>query len=266
MMRDLVNDAEGDVTLPDPDPVRRTQAQMKQALPKRFYKDVAAVDTPDGFVIQLDGRPVRTPGKALLALPSRNAAELVVAEFAAQQEVIDPVSMPVLRIVNSAIDGVAPDMQAVLEDIIRYSGSDLVCYRSDAPQALVSRQASAWDPVLGWARSALGAQFFLAEGVMHVTQPQGSLDAVGSWLRQRQDPFWLASIHVMTTLTGSALLALAADAGVLASDQIWAAAHVDEDWNSEQWGEDDEAVARRQARYRDFSAAISLVRALQARD
>lgn len=265
-MRDLINDAEAGLPLSEPDPVRRTQAQMKQALPKRFYQDVAAVDTVDGFVIQLDGRPVRTPGKALLALPSRNAAELVVAEFAAQQEVIDPVSMPVLRIVNSAIDGVAPDMQAVLEDVIRYCGSDLVCYRSDAPQALVERQAAAWDPVLGWARSALGAQFYLAEGVMHVTQPQGSLDAVGAWLRQRQNPFWLASIHVLTTLTGSALLALAAEAGALSSDQTWAAAHVDEEWNIEKWGEDDEAVARRQARYHDFSAAISLIRALQASD
>ena len=261
-MRDLINDAEAGISLSEPDPVRRTQAQMKQALPKRFYQEVAAVDTADGFVIQLDGRPVRTPGKARLVLPSRNAAELVVAEFAAQQEVIDPVSMPVLRIVNSAIDGVAPDMSAVLEDIIRYSGSDLVCYRSDAPQALVARQAAAWDPVLGWARSALGAQFYLAEGVMHVTQPQGSLDAVGAWLRQRQNPFWLASIHVLTTLTGSALLALAVEADALSSDEIWAAAHVDEDWNIEKWGEDDEAVARRQSRYHDFSAAISLMRAL----
>lgn len=240
------------------DPIRRTQAHMRQALPRRFYKDVTIAEIDEGFVIQLDGKPVRTPGKALLTLPSYNAAALVVAEFSAQQEVIDPVSMPVLRIVNSAIDGVAPDMQAVLEDIKRYSGSDLVCYRAEGPQELVERQAAAWDPVLDWARSVLGAEFLLAKGVMPVVQPQTSLDAVGAWLEQRQDPFLLAALHVMTTLSGSALLTLAVDGGALTSDQAWAAAHIDEDWNGEKWGEDTEALARRHTRYRDFTAAVAL--------
>lgn len=252
--------------VPHPDPVRRTQEQMKQALPRRFYSDAVAVETADGFIIQLDGKPVRTPGKALLAVPTRKAAELVAAEFLAQEEVINPVSMPVLRIINSAIDGVAADLQAVVEDVIRFSASDLICYRAEAPEALVVRQALAWNPVLDWARSALDAQFFLAEGIMHVKQPQKSLDAVGSWLQQRQDPFRLASIHVMTTLSGSALLALAVDAGALAAEQAWLAAHVDEDWNIEQWGEDDEANARRQARHREFNAAVTLGLALQGSD
>lgn len=257
-MSDLFNNSGAGNSQAGSDPVRRTQAQMKQALPKRFYKDVTIAEIDEGFVIQLDGKPVRTPGKALLALPSRNAAALVAAEFSAQQEVIDPVSMPVLRIVNSAIDGVAADMQAALEDIKRYSGSDLVCYRAEAPQELVERQATAWDPVLDWARSVLGAEFLLAKGVMHVAQPQTSLEAVGAWLEQRQDPFLLAAIHVMTTLSGSALLALAVDAGALTSDQAWTAAHIDEDWNSEKWGDDAEAVARRHARHHDFAAAIAL--------
>lgn len=261
-MRDLLNDLEAGKLVSDPDPMRRAQNQMRQALPKRFYKEAEAVETPEGFAVQLDGRPVRTPGRALLALPSAAAAALVAAEFAAQDETIDPVTMPVLRIVNTAIDGVAPDMQAVLEDVMRFSASDLLCYRADAPEALVARQGEAWDPVLDWARSALGARFFLAEGVMHVEQPRESVAAVGLWLRQRQEPFRLSAIHVMTTLTGSALLALAVEAEALTPEEAWTAAHVDEDWNAEQWGEDAEAAARRVVRRKEFDAAVALVRSL----
>lgn len=261
-MRDLLNDLEAGKLVSDPDPMRRAQNQMRQALPKRFYKEAEAVETPEGFAVQLDGRPVRTPGRALLALPSAAAAALVAAEFAAQDETIDPVTMPVLRIVNTAIDGVAPDMQAVLEDVMRFSASDLLCYRADAPEALVARQGEAWDPVLDWARSALGARFFLAEGVMHVEQPRESVAAVGLWLRQRQEPFRLSAIHVMTTLTGSALLALAVEAEALTPEEAWTAAHVDEDWNTEQWGEDAEAAARRVVRRKEFDAAVALVRSL----
>jgi len=261
-MRDLLNDLEAGKLVSDPDPMRRAQNQMRQALPKRFYKEAEAVETPEGFAVQLDGRPVRTPGRALLALPSAAAAALVAAEFAAQDKTIDPVTMPVLRIVNTAIDGVAPDMQAVLEDVMRFSASDLLCYRADAPEALVARQAEAWDPVLDWARSALGARFFLAEGVMHVEQPRESVAAVGLWLRQRQEPFRLSAIHVMTTLTGSALLALAVEAEALTPEEAWTAAHVDEDWNAEQWGEDAEAAARRVVRRKEFDAAVALVRSL----
>jgi len=261
-MRDLSNHSDGANHRPDADPVRRTQNQMKQPLPKRFYKEAQIVETDDGFAVHLDGKPVRTPGKALLALPRKGIAALVAAEFCAQSEVIDPISMPVLRLVNTAIDGVAADMQAVLEDVMRFSATDLTCYRADAPQALASRQALAWDPVLDWAHSALGARFFLAEGVMHVEQPRESVAAVGIWLRQRQDPFRLAALHVMTTLTGSALLALAVEAEAISPDDAWTAAHIDEDWNIEKWGEDVEAMARRQVRRRDYNAAVTMVRAL----
>lgn len=246
----------------DPDPVRRTQAQLQQTLPKRFYKEARTVDIAEGFAVQLDGKSVRTPGKALLTLPTEPAAMLVAAEFAAQQEVINPITMPVLRLVNSAIDGVAADMQAVADDVTRFSASDLVCYRADGPQALVNRQAQAWDPVLDWAHATLGARFLLAEGVMHVEQPQASVEAVAAWLRQRHEPFRLAAIHVMTTLSGSALLALAAEAGAIEPDEVWRAAHIDEDWTIEHWGEDEEASARRQSRRRDFDAALALLKAL----
>lgn len=262
-MRDLLNDPEAGIHLSDPDPVRRAQNQMRQALPKRFYAEAAIAETEGGFAVQLDGRPVRTPGKALLALPAAAAAQLVADEFAAQGETIDPISMPVLRLANSAIDGVAAEMQGVLEDVVRFAGSDLVCYRAGAPEALVARQAAAWDPALDWARATLGARFLLAEGVMHVAQPRESIAAVGLWLQQRAEPFRLAAIHVMTTLTGSALLALATEAGGIKADAAWAAAHVDEDWTIEQWGEDAEAAARRALRRRDFDAAGALITALE---
>jgi len=261
-MRDNPGDIEAGHQLSDPDPVKRAQIQMRQSLPKRFYSQASVVKAPEGFAVQLDGKSVRTPGKALLALPTEAAAKLVADEFAAQGEVIDPVSMPVLRLANTAIDGVATEVQAVVEDVMRFSSSDLVCYRADTPEALAERQAEAWDPVLDWARSALGARFFLAEGVMHVEQPREAVAAVGLWVRLREEPFRLSAIHLMTTLTGSALLALAVEAGAMDADIAWSAAHVDEDWTIEHWGEDAEATARRASRRSDFDAAVALARAL----
>lgn len=261
-MRDLLDDLEAGRHLSDPDPVRRAQIQMRRPLPKRFYTEVSVVEMPEGFVVHLDGKPVHTPGKALLALPVLEAAMLVADEFAAQQDTIDPTTMPALRLVNTAIDGVASDTQAVLEDVMRFSSSDLLCYRADAPEALVARQADAWDPVLDWAQSTLGARFHLAEGVIHVEQPRESIAAVGIWLRQREEPFRLSAIHLMTTLMGSALLALATEAGAIDPDAAWQAAHVDEDWTVEQWGEDAEATERRKQRRHDFDAAVALARAL----
>lgn len=263
-MRDQLEDIEAGRYLSDPDPVKRAQIQMRQPLPKRFYKDVTVTQVDDGFSVQLDGKPVRTPGKALLAVPTQPAAELLAAEFDAQQETINPVSMPVVRLVNTAIDGVATDLQAVLEDVMRFSGSDLVCYRADAPQELVQRQADAWDPILDWAQATLGARFILGEGIMHVAQPREAVSAVGIWLKQREDAFRLSSIHLMTSLTGSALIALAVEAGAITPDEGWKIAHVDEDWTNEHWGEDAEATARRIARRKDFDAAVALADAIKA--
>ncbi len=261
-MRDLLNDLEAGNHLSDPDPVRRAQNQMRQNLPKRFYKDAEVIETKEDFAVRLDGKSVRTPGRAVLALPTLAAAQIVAAEFAAQGETINPVTMPALRLVNSAIDGVAPDVSAVLDEIVRFSGSDLVCYRAASPTALVARQAAAWDPVLDWAHDALGARFYLAEGVVHVEQPAEAVAAVRQWLGQRCEPFRLSALHVLTTLTGSALLALAVEAGALTPAAAWDAAHVDEDWNAEQWGIDSEALARNSARRRDFDAAAALLQSL----
>lgn len=261
-MRDILEDLEAGRLLSDPDPIRRAQIQSKMPLPKRFYDQVSVGEREGGYAVLLDGKPVRTPGRALLILPTEEVARLVADEFAAQESEIDPVKMPVTRIANSAVDGVAKEPQAVAEDIVKYAGTDLLLYRADSPQALVERQAAAWDPVLDWARREIGARFILAEGVMHVAQPAGSIEAVRRHVASRGEPLRFAAMHVMTTLTGSALLALAVDAGALGADAAWNAAHVDEDWNIEMWGTDAEAQARRAFRKADMLAAARVISAL----
>lgn len=262
-MRDILEDLEAGLYLSDPDPIRRAQIQSKMPLPKRFYAEVSVGERDGGYAILLDGKPVRTPGRALLILPTERVARLVADEFAAQKSEIDPVTMPVTRIANSAVDGVTKEPQAVAEDIVKYSGTDLLLYRAGSPQALVERQAGAWDPVLDWVRREIGARFILVEGVMHVAQPEESIEAVRRHLGGRAEPLRLAAMHVMTTLTGSALLALAVEAGALDVDAAWDAAHVDEDWNIEQWGTDAEAQVRRAFRKADMIAAANLIAALR---
>ncbi|CAH1666735.1 ATP12 family chaperone protein [Chelatococcus asaccharovorans] len=228
------------------------------SLPKRFYT-LAGVETrPDGFALVLDGRGARTPGRRPLVLPTQVLAEAVAAEWEAQEGVIDPRRMPLTRLANSAIDGVADNGEAVAAEVIRYAGSDLLCYRADHPEKLVTRQAALWDPVLAWAREELGARFILAAGVMHVTQPDAALEAVAARVERYSAPFSLAALNVMTTLTGSVLLALAVAEGHLSPAEAWAAAHVDEDFQIAAWGEDEEASARRAARWHDFAAAARL--------
>ena len=261
-MRDLLNDLEAAKLLSDPDPIRRAQSSMKRQLPKRFYKEASVAQAEGGFAVHLDGKPVRTPGRATLLLPTAAAAVLVAEEFAAQEERIDPSTMPVFRLVNTAIDGVATDPQAVLEDILRFASSDLLCYRAGEPERLVECQAAAWDPVIDWARATLGARLFLAEGIMHVEQPREAIAAIGVHLRQREAPLRLAALHVITSITGSALLALAFEAGAIDAEAVWTAAHVDEDWNIAHWGLDEEAAARRAFRKRDMMGAVALIEAL----
>lgn len=243
-----------------PEAKGQDQAAAKPALPKRFYQDAAA--DPAG-VIALDGKPVRTPGKAPLALPSRALAEAVAQEWRAQGERVDPGTMPLTRLANSAIDGVAGREQAVIDDILAFAGSDLLCYRAHGPRKLAEAQSKHWDPVLAWAKEALGAPLVLAEGVMHVAQPDASLARLRRQIEGR-GPFGLAALHVLTALSGSALLALAVALGRLTPEEAWAAAHVDEDFQIGQWGEDAEAKARREARWRDFAAAARMLKLLES--
>lgn len=229
-------------------------ASAKAALPKRFYKDAQAVPAQGGFAIALDGRTALTPGKALLTLPSEPLAAAIAEEWRAQVEVIDPGAMPLTRIANSAIDGVSREMEAVAAEIVKYAGSDLVCYRAEGPDRLVALQCKHWDPLIAFAREELRARFVLSEGVMYVRQSDEAIEAVSQAV-PRDDPFLLAALSVITTLTGSALIALAVLRGRLTPEQAWAAAEVDEAWNAELWGADVEAEARRAARRAEMMAA-----------
>jgi chaperone required for assembly of F1-ATPase len=225
-----------------------------KALPKRFYKDVAVKEEGGRFGPLLDGKPVRTPGKAPLAVVNKPLAEAIADEWRAQGEQIDPSSMPLTKLANSAIDGIAGRAGAVMDEILAHAGADLLCYRASGPQGLLDAQAKHWDPVIAWAKDVLKVPLSLAEGIVHVAQPEGSMAAIKKRL-EAFDAFGLGALHVMTSLTGSALLALAVAEKRLAPEAAWEAAHVDEDFQISQWGEDEEAKARRALRKRDFDAA-----------
>jgi chaperone required for assembly of F1-ATPase len=233
------------------------------ARPKRFYRGVSVDGAALAFRVLLDGRPIRTPAKRELAVPAQPLAEAVAAEWEAQGERIDPDSMPLTRLVNSAIDGVTGREAEVRANIAQFAGSDLLCYRADGPAELARRQADAWDPVLTWARDTLGARFVLGRGVVPVAQPQAAITAVERALADL-DAFDLTAHHVIATLTASALLALAHARGRMTADEAWQAAHIDEDWQISQWGEDAEAKARRQRRWLDMQAAGRMLALLAA--
>jgi chaperone required for assembly of F1-ATPase len=239
------------------DPTEAARRAMRPSLPRRFYREAGVEETADGFRVVLDGRPVRTPARAFLVAPSRALAQALAAEWDSQGESIDPARMPLTRLANSIIDGVAAAPAAVAADIEKYLGSDLLFYRAEGPQRLVERQARLWDPVLTWVRDVLDARFVLAQGVMHVAQPESAIAAARAAIPT--DPWRLGALHAITTLTGSALLALALAGGHLTADEAWDAGHVDEDWNMEQWGRDEIALARRAARRAEMEAAATVL-------
>ncbi|RWX78337.1 ATPase [Neorhizobium lilium] len=259
-MRDIFPDPSE--AMSHPDPSRRAQIQMQKPLPKRFYKEVSVAGGEGGFSVLLDGRPVKTPAKNELSAPTARLAELLRDEWANQVDVIDPRSMPVTRLLNTAIDGVAADPQPVFEDLLRFSASDMLCYRAERPDNLVARQRDHWDPILDWAAQDLGASFILIEGVMPHDQPREAVAAVASRLRRHDSAIALAALHTITTLTGSALLALAFAEGRLTADEAWKLAHLDEDWTNEHWGTDAEAEHRRAKRLEEMQAAAAVFLAL----
>lgn len=239
----------------------------RQALPKRFYKSVTVEARDGAFVILLDGKAMRTPKQAALVLPTLAGADLVAAEWTLQGDTIDPASMPATRLVNSALDGVSRDVRATAAEVVRYAGSDLVCYRASDPPALVAAQSDAWDPVLAWARETIGARFITTEGIIFADQPPAAIAAVQVAVdRIEASPhavLRIAAVSVLTTLTGSALIALAVDAQSLTPDSAWDAAHVDEDEQMRIWGFDAEALRRRAKRRDEFNAACGLLASLR---
>lgn len=228
---------------------------------KRFYATVTTGEGEGGHRVLLDGRVVRTPARRILGFPSAALAAAAAAEWAGQGETIDPSSMPLTRLANIALDAVAETPAPVRAEIVKYAGSDLLCYRAADPAGLVAKQAAAWDPVLAWARTRHDLLFAQTTGVMFASQPAPTLQKVAAIVADFSG-LRLAALQSVTTLTGSAILALALADGRLDADAAWSAAHVDEDWNIALWGEDEEAAARRAFRFMEMRAgALALASA-----
>jgi chaperone required for assembly of F1-ATPase len=249
------------------DPTESARRSMRPKLRARFYAAATVgEETGEGFRVLLDGRPVRTPARAILAAPVRELAQALAVEWDAQQDKVDPGAMPLTRLANSIIDGVAPTPAPVAAEIETYLGTDLLFYRASGPAGLVASQRAHWDPVVEWAREALRARFVLIEGVMHAPQPDAAIAAAVKAIPQGADvkECWrLGALDVVTTLTGSALLALALAAGRITTDEAWAAAHVDEDWNMQFWGRDEVILDRRAYRFAEMQAAASVLAVLR---
>ncbi len=243
------------------DSVRRAQVLMRAPTVKRFYATASAGAADGGFAVRLDGRIARTPAKNKLIVPTWALAEALAAEWAAQGETIAPASMPLTRLAHTALDGVVLKLDETIAEIAGFAGSDLVCYRALEPEALAQRQAAALDPVLAFAEREFGAKFVLAGGIVHVAQPEESLRAVRQGIPR--EPFAVTALHGLTTLSGSALLALMVVRGATTPEAAWGAAHVHEDFQIERWGADEEAMRRREARGRDFAAAAFAIAALR---
>lgn len=218
---------------------------------KRFWKTVAIVDG----AIELDGRPVRTPARAPLALPTPQLAEAVAEEWRSVGEQIDPRAMPLTGLANAAIDQVAPNPAPFAADLARYGESDLLCYRAELPEPLVERQAAQWDPLLDWARTRYDVHFETTAGIMHRPQPPATIARLQEVVAAL-DPFRLAALNPLVTISGSLVASLALLEGAADPETVWRAAQLDEDWQAEQWGEDDLAVRAREVRRADFDAGV----------
>ncbi len=226
---------------------------------KRFYQAAAA--TAEGG-IQLDGRPVKTPGRQDLAAPTAMLAAAIAAEWNAQGDRIDPRSMPLTGLANAAIDRIAPDKAAFADGLATFGESDLLCYRAEAPAVLVARQSSEWDPILAWARRRYDIDFAVTAGIVHVPQPANTVAQLAQAVHGR-DAFALAGLSPLVTVSGSLVIALALAEDAIDFEIAWAAAVLDELWQIEQWGDDAEAIKALATRRADFEAGYRFLTLLQ---
>lgn len=215
---------------------------MSNWAPKRFWSSVTVTETPHGFGIALDDKPVNTPSKTRLIVPTRGLADLIAAEWAAQQGKVDPRTMPATRAANSALDKVLPQKADVADLIAAYGESDYLCYRATSPAALIARQAALLDPVLDWAAAALDARLITGPGVVPIAQDRAAIDALRDRVHM-MDHFALTGFHDLVSLSGSLILGFAVSHGARSAEQAWHLSRIDEDWQAEQWGADDEASA-----------------------
>ncbi len=230
---------------------------------KRFYKDVSAAAAESGYRILLDGRPVKTPARSDLLLPTASLGEAVAAEWQGQGETISPRSMPLTGLANAALDRVAPDPDPFAAGLARYAESDLLCYRAEGPAGLVARQSAEWDPILAWARRRYDVDFEVVTGIMHKPQPQATVTRIAHAVAARS-PFELAGLTPLVTVSGSALIALALAEDALDLEVAWSAAVLDDLWQAEQWGEDAEATKALAVRRQDFDAGYRFLQLLRA--
>jgi chaperone required for assembly of F1-ATPase len=244
--------------MPHENPMDAARRGARPALRQRFYVNASTVVVPEGHAVRLDEKPVLTPARRVLAVPAPALAAAIAAEWDCQHGSIDPAKMPLTRLANVTIDGVAERPAPVRAEIAEYLASDLMLYRAAGPAALVERQRVQWDPVLDWAAETLGARFETTVGVTHLAQTEQTLRAASAAIPD--DAWRLGAAHSVTTLTGSTLLALALVRGRLSADQTWDAANVDEDWNMEQWGRDELALERRASRFAELQAAAAVLR------
>ena len=230
-------------------------ARAAAAPVKRFYKQAEPRAAEGGWEILLDGRTVKTPARATLRSPSGALAAAIAGEWNGQGETIDPRSMPLTGLANAAIDRVAPDPAAFAGGLAAYGETDLLCYRADAPAALIGRQRQLWDPLIAWARRRFDIDFEIVPGIMHRAQPARTVEQLGRAVAAR-DSFELAAFSPLVTIGGSLIIALALDEGAADLDPAWAAASLDESWQAEQWGVDAEAARTLEHRRVEFAAAF----------
>ncbi|MDO8885232.1 MAG: ATP12 family protein [Pseudotabrizicola sp.] len=221
---------------------------------KRFWQAASAEPCDGGFTVRLDARPVKTPAKQPLVLPSLAMAQAVATEWDAQHGLIKPDTMPLTRAANSAIDKVAPQFDGVVGEIANYGTTDLLCYRATDPQPLIDRQAAGWGPLLDWARDALGAPLAVTYGVIPISQPAASLARLRDHVAGHS-PFHLAALHDLVAISGSLVLGLAVAHQRLTGDQAFGLSRIDEKWQSELWGEDEDAAALEALRQEAFLTA-----------
>ena len=221
---------------------------------KRFWKDVSVEPASPGWTIKLDGRPVKTPARAALIVPTETLANVIAEEWRSVEGEIDPRAMPLTGFANAAIDRVEPDRKAFANGLARYAEADLACYRAEGPPALVDRQQGHWKKLLGWARRRYDVDFATTSGLIHVAQPAATVERL-SHAVAALDPFRLAGVSPLVTIGGSLVAALAVLEKAMAPDKAWEAVSVDERWQLEQWGADAEAETALENRRRDFMAA-----------
>jgi chaperone required for assembly of F1-ATPase len=228
---------------------------------KRFWKQAEAVVEVDGWGVRLDQRPLRTPSRALLAVPTQELALAIASEWAEAAETVDPRAMPLTGLVNAAIDRVAPDRASFAASLAQYAQADLACYRAEGPESLAAEQAERWDALLGWARRRYDVDFKTTTGIIHVAQPPATVDRLAHEVAAL-DPFRLAGLSPLVTIGGSLIAALAVLEEALTPAQAWDAVSVDERWQIQKWGADTEALAAMESRRRDFLSAARFLELL----